>query len=1228
MSGYNYNQWGRRGRKCGSPGDGGNQNSGYWNNHYNKYENFNQYHYPQLTYPQHWNTVHWNKADQYSGTYGREHVAHNKCGPRHPFSPSHGHSKAAGHSSSVKVKNSKSSSRTRKQKGHSSLSRNQSSLQRKVTSPPLGSEEARKKTLAQATDKIKSCLLSFQNEKSEVLENLLSNKEQEVVELTKANPVRLEKSDYADLRLTPSDLKVIGMVTTSGTGPSSEMDETGYYTVETNSTNEFEGFLSTAEIGVHSSGEVFCAFDTHNTEVLDNVDRVNMISSHERETGLKNSSTAIEPELHCIYEQSRCTSEKNYQGQPAVGEDRALHSDQRAQSGSASLGIADAVDDSNHTKAGTNKKISSEKLFHINQNEPNETLKNLKQRIIQQFLKMGKNNLKDLINNPRSRKFEFAMNHLMKEHRLLLSRELRGLAQSRIRGQDVENQGHGEPVQETSSLLDTDIEINLSHLPQEVIEQLGSFLQLDLLDNAESIDFQPITVDTESSVHDLQNIQALQVALLSEENIKRAAIESEIKPLVRREGGGNTVDERGDERNLVVGDQRPDCRLSGSLINEGTGQTEALKGEMKCEQELRLEESAAPKKPRKESDKWPNYIPLAEGFMNRSIEFGNTFLEFPDFMVMSSTECEAVAEKNRNVTGVPCVRKTDGEADQHLQLETDHDPARTSDKPLNQEVASEASEAHVRLTNEMTDSNFSQEVHVMPREILNSEFDVHSNKHLSNTSQEKSIIKRLSANCSSICDIVESCSEEKWIDASQQEGFDSLHITTGDNISASDVAIDGQAKEMLESSRDTVEQSEGSVIADGPVEGSEYSCEPLAYNEEQLQGSVDGDKSLEGSSKPKNILFAEGVNNLNALLSGNIGGMTVATDDAGPGENENKAEDFKLPEENYVTSLIDRASVPSGRLNIVSDFVGKHTENLTTNFNTSDSDKNLNLQINRNEENSCSVEDETLNKETDRNQNENVDSDVSAGSDFSSKAVGTSFVFSGDNAENTNFDDNFTSSKKIIHSAAAEHNIHTNDTAEIVKSGLCNAAEIVPSGGTQGSIVDGLPDVCNMSVAEDNSAVVESLVSDSDDGIKVVTHIPISEEAQKMSGDCLSTMKSHVLDEDSCTENNSLAAEVSVQFALSSSDVASHHETHDDILEIYHSNVVVKTEKFDDDDDDDDDDDAEDETSQIKEQAQHDDTNGMFCCVTIQGLSKRSERFKFGIFYLLIVKIRYSFTHK
>ena len=39
-------------------------------------------------------------------------------------------------------------------------------------------------------------------------------------------------------------------------------------------------------------------------------------------------------------------------------------------------------------------------------------------------------------------------------------------------------------------------------------------------------------------------------------------------------------------------------------------------------------------------------------------------------------------------------------------------------------------------------------------------------------------------------------------------------------------------------------------------------------------------------------------------------------------------------------------------------------------------------------------------------------------------------------------------------------------------------------------------------------------------------------------------------------------------------------------------------------------------------------TVAMMLTMGVQGLSKRFERFKFGIFYVLIVKIRYNFTHK
>jgi hypothetical protein len=113
------------------------------------------------------------------------------------------------------------------------------------------------------------------------LENLLSDEEeQRMEESTKAAAVRLEKSGYTDLRLTPNDLKVIGMVNTSGTGCSTELDEAGKYPVEIISTNKLLDLSSKAEIVVQNSNcsgkdlvstVGFYATSTCDTESLHNV---------------------------------------------------------------------------------------------------------------------------------------------------------------------------------------------------------------------------------------------------------------------------------------------------------------------------------------------------------------------------------------------------------------------------------------------------------------------------------------------------------------------------------------------------------------------------------------------------------------------------------------------------------------------------------------------------------------------------------------------------------------------------------------------------------------------------------------------------------------------------------------------------------------------------------------------------------------------------------------------
>lgn len=1235
MSGYGYNNRRRRGRDFGSQGGGGSQNSSYWNNsHYNKYQNY-EFQFCNLTFPKQWNSASWSNQNQYSGTHGRESVSHNVFPPRQPVNPSQGHSKATGHSSSLKGQTSQSKSRNwnKIKKRHSSSSTRSSSFpQQKVGSPPLGSEEARKKTLAQATDKIKSCLLSFQNEKSEVLENLLSNEEeQRMEEPTKAIAVRLEKSGYADLRLTPNDLKVIGMVNTSGTGSSLEMDEAGSSPVETISTNEFLDSSGRAEIVVQNSdssskdlisGDGFCAFSTCDAELLDNVEGDNICKNLDKETGLKDSSNSTGLMPHCIYKRSRYISETNSPAQPTSSEDLASNPDPCAQSRPASLCISNATDDSNQSRNGTNIRLSYENPSHSDENVPKRTLKHLKQRIIQQFLKMGKNNLKDLINNPRSRKFEFAMNHLMKEHRLLLSRELRWLAQSRIRGQDVENQGQGEPVHETSSLLDTDIAINLSHLPQEVIEQLGNLLQLDLLDNAESIDFQPITVEGETSVHDLQNIQALQVALLSEENIKREIVESEVKPLVGREASSNAVEKSRSERNLVEGQHGPvsDSQLNRSVMDVGGGQIESpLRRDMENERDLVLEEGETAKESRKESDKWPDYIPLGKGFMNRSGEFRNLLCEFPDFLGMESSECESVDGQNNNVTGVLFTQETNKEGAEHPQSEAYQKTARSSNKAMSPNSASEANEAHVRTIDEIADCKSSVVAGVIPSEMFEN-----YGKSLSNTSAEKSVTERFATGCLTGTDVgVKSYSEENWVDSAQEKGSGGSYNTPDDhgtNFPASNVATVGQVKDILkgsagagESLLGNEEPSGASVITDGHVEGSADSSVPLVDNEEPLEDSAVADKPSEGFGEPTNALFEDNdVNNVNVLLGGINEGVNIATDTA-PNESEikdrnfeeMKSETFELPKENNITkedsTVVERLGDPVKRMDSNSALVGNHIENLQADLNTVGSNKILNSEINTNEETGYGVENKTFNKETIHNfstcenQNGSIDSDVAPVNGPPSDAMDTAFIPASNDTENTNCGEHITPNRRSNHFAIAEHSTNSNDTAEVSRSRTRNEIEISPSQESQAediSVDELYGDLSELSNAEDanNSAVGRTGVSHSaDNDVEVVTTKPVSKEAAEMDGSGLRMMKSTVSD-DGYRGNHT--AEASVQFELCSSDIANSHEIHDEIMEIYHHNVVVKTEKIDDT--------VDDRTSVLEEQTLPEGNNGKLYYISTQ----------------------------
>jgi hypothetical protein len=1090
-------------------------------------------------------------------------------------------------------------------------------LQQKVTRPPLGSEEARKETLAKTRDKINSCLLSFRNEKSEVLENLLSNEEeQKKKETTRASLMMLEKSGYAGIQVTPSDLKVIGMVNTSVAGTSSELDVTGNNPFETIPTNELLNSSNIAEIAAQSSdcsegglvsNDVCNTYTAPDTKLLGSIERDSMCSSLERETGLRDSSKQTERAPHSVYRHSGFTSESSSLRQLASNEVQTSSSHPCSQFRS-SLSTSNPGDSSNQSEHGTNIGSSYEHPFSSSRSDPKRTLKNLKQRIIQQFLKMGKNNLKDLINNPRSRKFEFAMNHLMKEHRLLLTRELRTLAQSRIRGQDVENQEQSEQICETDTLLDTDAAIDLSHLPQEVIEQLGNFLQLDVLDNAESIDFQPITVEDESSVHDLQNIQALQVALLSEENVKREVTGSEEKPVIGTEVMRNAVEESITEKDLMEGQhgQTSDSQQNLSMMDAGTGQAEeTLRGTMEDEQQVISEEGTV-EKPRKVSSGWPNYVPLGKGFMNRSGEFGNLFYEFPDTLGVRSTECEAVGGQNNNVTDFLCTKQTDGGVAKYPQLETDQKCPRTLDKVVSPDSASEANEAHARPADEMGGCSSSLETNVMPNEILNTEVGDSSSRSLNNSSTEKSVLERLTTDCLTNTDTgVRSCNEDNWIDTSRKEGCDSSHHTSNDsgtNFHASDVETVIQAKEMLKDSAD-VGPPECSVVTDGHVKGSANSGGLLVDNGEPLGGAAVADKPIEDSSEHTGALFEDSnVNNVNTVFTRINEEMNISTNDTGPRKTEIKCGDFEewnsaifeLPKEGSVSkedSCVAKNLVESSeRMDSHYSFEGKHVENMQPNFNSDTTDENSYSQLDTNEGNSNNVKDTTGNMKADQefitSENQN---NVAAVSDPQSESMDMSFVLTGNDTKNVNADEGIAANGNSGQSASAEHNVNSEESKDDVSDEIDISASKAVQAENIG-VDDLYGDLNDFPVAKDvtNSAEGKTqIVSSGENYVVDMITRPVSEETVEVDGSGLSILKSAIPHEDSSRGNDSLTAEAGAQFELSSNGTAGSCEIHDEVMEVYDCNVV-KIETCDST--------AEDRTSVFEEQILHEVNVGKFFC--------------------------------
>ncbi|KAL2722573.1 protein 175-like isoform X2 [Vespula squamosa] len=99
-----------------------------------------------------------------------------------------------------------------------------------------------------------------------------------------------------------------------------------------------------------------------------------------------------------------------------------------------------------------------------------------KNRIISRFLKMSKNDIRNMINNSSLRKFDIAMKHLVKEKRSSLSLEMRNTEDEKIKGYDRE-----EFMNQLNAMLDPTAIVDITNLPTDFIHHLSEVLQLDAI---------------------------------------------------------------------------------------------------------------------------------------------------------------------------------------------------------------------------------------------------------------------------------------------------------------------------------------------------------------------------------------------------------------------------------------------------------------------------------------------------------------------------------------------------------------------------------------------------------------------------------------------------------------------------------------------------------------------------------------------------------------------------
>ncbi|XP_060826632.1 titin homolog isoform X2 [Bombus pascuorum] len=133
-----------------------------------------------------------------------------------------------------------------------------------------------------------------------------------------------------------------------------------------------------------------------------------------------------------------------------------------------------------------------------------------KERVISRFLKMSKNDICNMVNNSSLRKFDIAMEHLVKERRSSLSLELRNMEDEKMKEYD-----RIEFMNQLNAMLDPSAVVGITDLPTEFIHHLSEVLQLDIpfdteLSESQNVDIEEIKIINQNEnlgVHSCEDVR-------------------------------------------------------------------------------------------------------------------------------------------------------------------------------------------------------------------------------------------------------------------------------------------------------------------------------------------------------------------------------------------------------------------------------------------------------------------------------------------------------------------------------------------------------------------------------------------------------------------------------------------------------------------------------------------------------------------------------------------------